>query len=216
MTQFPPTSGLPPAPPPNGNFPALQTPYSGAAIAGFVLSLLGCAGITAVLGFILGIVGIFSTRDGRRRGMGLAVAAIPISLITGALSIGLLLSTLAFGRGAAMLVQLPMFLNGDPAGLTQAATSIRELSSEDFKDSVSEQVLTDWLTQIAEEHGSLAELTDADAKDSTKAGDAIVFELDGKFTNGPANITVRFVFEGYVMKLDDIEIDGVSPASLAQ
>ena len=77
MTQF----GPPPVPPPGMAMPDARSdppPWSAAAIGAFVLSLLGFIGITAVLGLIFSIVGIVATRRGRRRGMGLAIAAIPI------------------------------------------------------------------------------------------------------------------------------------------
>ena len=83
-----------------------HSPWSVAAIAGLVLSLLGCSLIGAVLGLILGIVGITRTRGGRRRGMGLAIAAIPISLGTGLIGVFLGIGMVGLTRMAAEMEQL--------------------------------------------------------------------------------------------------------------
>ena len=215
MTRLPPTSVPPPVPAYSDSVPSGPKPYSGAAIAGFVLSLLGCAGITALLGFVLGIVGILSTRDGRRRGMGFAIAAIPISLITGGLSIGLLIGIATVARGVAVVVQLPIFLSGDTADFPRMAASIREFGSDDFKEAVSEETLTAWLAHVTDTHGKLNALTDPDDIEPVEAGNALEFNLKGRFAKGPADITVRFVLAGFSVELDDIEVDGFSPTPMA-
>ena len=89
MSQFSPPAGPPPGEMPEGDAVVMPRPksWSALAISGFVLSLVGCLGITAALGLVFGIAGILATRGRRKRGFGLAVAAIPISMLTGALSV---------------------------------------------------------------------------------------------------------------------------------
>jgi hypothetical protein len=79
---FPPPQGQPAYPPPA---PAPQQKFSGLAIAGFILSFFGGA-----LGLILSVVAIFKTGAGKKRGRGLAVAGVVISVIVTGLSIALL------------------------------------------------------------------------------------------------------------------------------
>ena len=44
----------------------------------------------------------------------------------------------------------------------------------------------------------------------------MVMNLQGKFTNGPALISIRFVPESLLsFKMDDLEIDGSSPRASA-
>ena len=56
--------------------------WSGFAIAGFVLSLLGLFGVGSVLGIIFGVLGRNRARTNGQRGEGLAIAAIIIGIVT--------------------------------------------------------------------------------------------------------------------------------------
>lgn len=71
-------------PPPGYGAPA-QAPNDGVSIAGFVLSLLCC---TSIIGLILGAVGLSRTKNGQRRGRGLAIAAVIIGIVGTLLFIG--------------------------------------------------------------------------------------------------------------------------------
>lgn len=64
--------------PPGGYGQPAQAPNDGVSIAGFVLSLLCC---TSIIGLILGFVGLSRTKNGQRRGRGLAIAAVIIGII---------------------------------------------------------------------------------------------------------------------------------------
>lgn len=211
MTQFQP----PPESPVGVSLPVYTPPpWSAAAIAGFVLSLLGCLGITALLGLVFGIVGTVSTRGGRRRGMGLAIAAIPISLVTGAFFVFSLIGVLVFGKGMAFVAQLPSVLDATPSEMGAAVSAVRRVASGDFNDSVSDETLEEWLKQVAAKHGRLAEIpTRSRVQPPPKPG-KIALNLEGKFVNGRTNITVTFNIKGLELRLDDIEIDGVSPRDL--
>lgn len=218
MTQFqqPPYGPGSPVGGPAGIPPGIHRPppWSAAAISGFVLSLLGCLGITAILGLILGITGIATTRGGRRRGLGLAIAAIPISLVTGALSIVLgmaMLMGISFGTLAA---RLPEVFEADSSTMDVAVDALREIGSDDFNETVSTETIRSWLGQVAVKHGKLVELVKPTPPGPTAPSDGKTFSMEAKFVNGPANITVTFGLENYRIKLHDIQVDGVSPRDL--
>jgi len=209
MTQFQP----PPPPTPYGAHAVgaqdATKRWSASAIAGFVLSLLGCTGIGAVLGLILGIVGIVVTRDGRRRGLGLAIAAIPISLLTGAMSVMIALSTVFFIGLKTIVEDLPTFLELDASGMAE----LRNLTTDDFDSEVTDEDFRNWLAQLGEKHGRLMPISIASAPPTTSQRDGkVVISLPGKFVNGSANISIALSREGVgELRIDDIEVDGVSP-----
>jgi hypothetical protein len=86
-TPPPPYGGPPPGYTPYGPGNAAAGKYSGMSIAGFVLSLVGtipCFWILqlpGLLGTIFGFIGLRQTKDGSRRGKGLAIAAVVIGLV---------------------------------------------------------------------------------------------------------------------------------------
>lgn len=228
MTQFqpPPTvpDGSPSAGPPPGGQEYMPSgtqaspsggpppPWSAAAIAGFVLSLLGCAGITALAGLILGVVGILKTRGGQRRGRGLAVAAIPISLVTGGLSVLLGMSVIVIARGKVVVDQLPTVLTADSTATAEAVSALRAITSQDFNADVTAEALQDWLKEVGARHGRLVEVpTLSPVQPTAPASGAKAMNFDGKFVSGPASITLTFKREGWNVKIDDLAVDGVSP-----
>lgn len=180
------------------------------AIAGFVLSLIGCVGVTAVLGFCLSIGGLIATRNRHLRGRGLAIAALPISLITGALSVVLVLVGWFFTRNIGVVfVQLPILLGPDPSAVNEALTVFREVCSGGFNEAVSEEAMRVWLKDIREAHGTLAEIQPAS---TGGPGGGIRLTWEGRFVNGPAPIELTLVVEKqWQIRLDDIAIDGLSP-----
>ncbi len=222
MTQFQP----PPYEPPLGqqsNYPAAYAPsapprWSAAAISAFILSLLGFLGVTAVLGLIFGIVGIVTTSGGRRRGMGFAIAAIPISLVTGALSI-LLLWVYFFGtRAMAIPTKLQAALGADSATVADSANALREIGSAAFNDEVSTEALQAWITRINAKHGKLTSASLDTDQMMAKTGDGSMYLIvKGKFVNGPAVIRLIFKAEQlWSLRIDDIDIGGSSPRGSAE
>jgi len=217
MTQFQPPP-FPPLPVQQDYDPSVYgttTPprWSAAAIGGFILSLLGFLGVTAVLGLIFGIVGIITTSGGRRRGMGLAIAAIPISLVTGLFSI-LLLSVVLLGtRAMTIPVKLQAALGADSASVADSVNAFREIGSAAFNDEVSTEALQAWITQIKSTHGTLtlASLDTDQMMSKTREG-SICLNVKGKFINGPAAIRLTFKDKDvWSLRIEDIEIDGSSP-----
>ena len=215
MTQFQP----PPQPPDDayagsGGPPLAGAPvkWSAAAVSGFILSFLGCTGIGAVFGLILGVIGIVVTRGGRRRGMGLAIAAIPISLITGLLA-------LAFGfaifAGLQMMARatdhLPAIIGGEVTSQADAADLLLSLTTDQLRAEVGPEKAQAWLAQVAEKHGKLVEVEPSRDGGQTPDGNPFL-SFGGKFVNGRANINIVFdaasVWTGALIA--DIEVDGVS------
>ena len=137
----------------------------------------------------------------------MAVAAIPISLVTGVLSI---LMLFAFQTGTSVRgvhKQLSVMLGGDTSRSAEAVEAFRELCSDDFNDAVSDEGLIAWLSATRAAHGTLASLQRAPAR----SGEAISFYWEGKFVKGMATIKTAFAFREWRLKLDDIEVDGSSP-----
>jgi len=209
MTQFQP----PPPPTPLGTHTAgaqaTSPRWSVSAIAGFVLSLLGCTGIGAILGLILGIVGIVVTRDGRRRGLGLAIAAIPISLVTGTLSVFIALGMFVAAAFLNITTKLPELLELDASGIGE----LRKLTTDDFDDEVADEDFRVWLAKVGEKHGKLISISLGTSPPTTSQRDGhTVFSFPGKFVNGNANISVVLSKGGIRdLRIDDVEVDGVSP-----
>jgi hypothetical protein len=214
MTQFQP-------PPPQGQYgspasygPSGLAPWSVAAITGFVLSLLG---VTAVFGLVLGIVGIITTGDGRRRGRGLAIAAIPISVVTGAICVLVIAGIFFATRAAALKSKLESALAADSSSFVGAADTLRELGSAKFNDEVSAEAMQAWLKQINAKHGKLTSAKlDPHQMMSWRPDGAMCLNVSGKFVNGPALIQLVFSQEkAWSLRIDDIDIGGSSPRGSA-
>lgn len=62
-------------------YPVPSRPFSGAAIASFVLSLLWLGGVGSLIALVLSIKAMRETRDGTHGGQGLAVAALILSIL---------------------------------------------------------------------------------------------------------------------------------------
>jgi hypothetical protein len=196
---------------PAQHFRPHQPSWSALAIAAFVCSLLGFLGFTAILGIILGIAGIVAARGGRKRGLGLAIAAIPISLVTGAISLFLVFAIVVASRMFALPEQLrPALVAEDPTS-AEAVAAIRGAADEGFNKDVSDEQLKAWLLKIRETHGKLVELKIDETMSSGSAGQGS-FNISGKFVNGPAAVHLTMRPEGVIsMKFHDIDIGGVSP-----
>jgi len=196
-----------------------RPPWSAAAITGFVLSWLGCTIIGAVLGLILGIVGITRTTRGRRRGLGLAIAAIPISLLTAVLGVAMGFGFLMATQAAVLTAQLPTAFRADAAGMSESVEALRGLCSDDFNESVNAVQLEGWLVQVAEDHGRLVEILSPPMGGSPPGpGGESILDLPVKFVNGRANVRItisRQEISKFRIAIDDIEVDGSSPRQFA-
>jgi hypothetical protein len=155
------------------------------------------------LGFVFGAVGIVATRGGRRRGQGLAIAAIPISLVTGFLSFLILISVLWMSKAVLMSRQLPDVWDAD---------SVWKIASDDFRQSVTEEELRDWLDTIGEKHGRLVEVLGIQPVRTAQLENGLALDLAAKFVNGRTNVRIVFSKTGLRhAKIKDIAVDGSSP-----
>ena len=213
MTQFsPPPPQVPgPAPvPTHPDRPDQPRSWSASAIGGFVLSLIGCVGVTAVLGLILAIVGVARTSGGVRRGRGLAIAAIPISVLTGVFSVFLLLGLLLAQSFMAQLNDVKAALSS--ADAASAAVALRGLCSDDFNATVSDDDLRRWVEEVRAKHGKLVNLGLSTSRPRPVPGEPRSLVLEAKFVNGPAALKIKLAREDLTHQtIDDIEIDGSSP-----
>lgn len=190
-----------PVPSPHG-----PQPWSASAIAGFVLSLVGCLGVTALAGLILGVVGIVKTSNGRRQGRGLAIAALPISLATGAVFLFVVLMGVRVNE---LIKRIPVVFTADISDQRTAVTLLRELGSTTFNNEFSAVRLQVWFDAVRTKHGRMVEM-DYLSTGTSDAGQATL-SFRAKFVKGPARIEAILQLEGLHFCLDDIRVDGVSP-----
>jgi len=187
--------------------------WSAAAIGGFVLSLLGFVGVTALLGLIFGIIGIAATRGGRRRGAGLAIAAVPISLVTGTIAVFLLRAVIMVTQMMEMPEKLEQVFVSTEASAPGAASALREIGSRSLNEAVEQAALEGWLGTIGRTHGKLVSValgTQKPVEFTAEGGFAM--NLKGKFVNGPADIRIVFGRDSLrPVRIDDIEVAGSSP-----
>lgn len=214
MTQF-----SPPPPPPPGSYPSSahtgypgdEPPFSAAAIAGFVLSFLGCAGVPAVLGLILGIVGISATRNRQRRGRGLAIAAIPLSIITGASSLFVVAALYFVLTASAVAQALPGMFSADETELARAIPAFRQSMTREFSEAVSEEQLRAWLVRVNEANGRLVGLSRPSFPQTSNESNSQSVLLTGKFVNGQRPVEIELKVAGLSFRIHDIRVGDSSP-----
>ncbi len=214
MTQPPPTGPYeqPPALPHGAATAVGPAPYSAAAIAALVLSLLGCLGFTAVLGLIFGVVGIVKTRGGVRRGAGLAIAAIPISIVTGLMSVAALMLFGALGNAMLVAMTLPDMYDVDGNVSAESLATFRGACTESFNAEVTADQLTAWFQSARAEHGALIELIPGGQPNSIPGTDRLVYPIRGKFVSGIQDIEITLrILPPISIKIDDITIAASSP-----
>lgn len=208
MDQPPPTSPVSAVP---EFVPAPDKPWSGLAIGGFVCSIIGCLPGVSIVGLILGVVGIVQTRGGRRRGFGLAVAAIPISLVTGVLGLTTVFATVAFADMNKAIERLAPLLAAEPATVKTAIANFRDQCTDEFNEHVDDDRFETWWRSIRKQHGPLTALP---KMSSTKASgqDYELRFAATRFVNGPASVTVtmRRISLAH-FSINDMAVDGVSP-----
>ncbi|MEK6677089.1 MAG: DUF4190 domain-containing protein [Planctomycetota bacterium] len=216
MTQMPP-------PPPSWQsygqdqsfVPDAQKRWSGTAIAAFVLAVLGCLGITAPIALVLGVFGIVATKGGKRRGMGLAIASIPIALVTGAAAVVIGLSLIVFGRFVATSVSFAEALQGDEASIVRFYDLAQEQMSDDFREKVSSERLGVWFKAVQAKHGKFQNMVGDPvpaASKSSERGTIIPIDMKAQFASGTVAFRIIILQKGWLdLGLDDIEIDGSSP-----
>ena len=123
--------------------PTAPAPLSGMAVAGFVSSVtICCPVLSPLLGFIFSVIGLMQTREGMRRGRGLAIAGLIISLLLVPLhGWGVIFG----GTLAVEMSRIPVAMIGLQTGEIDVALSeLYQLGSPELKSSVSEDEFVLW------------------------------------------------------------------------
>ena len=179
------------------------------AIVGFVLSFLL---FLAPLGVVLGIVGIFRTGRGSRRGRGLAIAAIPIGMVMSGFVAMIGVTGYHMFATVRRAAEIAAVLQTSSVRISEEATEFYDHQPRRFQLAVSRGDFEAWLAAAIQKHGSLQSV-----KPATRAVkiDPITREwtinLVGEFVNGSAHVGVVFAPPGAgEPQLRDISVDGVS------
>lgn len=214
MTQPPPTGSYEPHSAPPSDAEPLQgpPPYSASAIAAFVLSLLGCLGVTAVLGLIFAVVGLLTTRGGARRGAGFAIAAIPISIVTGLMAFVLVAVAWQGVQTTKIALDLPAVYDVDGGIAPDALAKLRGVFTESFNAEVSAEKLAAWFESIRTEYGVLVELQANGKLTPIPNTDRWTYRMTGKFVSGTQSVEVIMrVVPPFAFQIDDVVVAGASP-----
>ncbi|HEY3244407.1 MAG TPA: hypothetical protein VGM03_13760 [Phycisphaerae bacterium] len=219
MSQFnppsPPAAGPPVVGP--GYLPTdgyQRPPLSVAAVVGFVSSLLFCIPVVAPLvGIISGLVGVFTTAGGKRRGQWMAIAAIPIALLVGA------------GQGAVGYLGVRMFVQSfqaerryvrplfESGGDTAAkVANLYPHTSRRFQQRISQEQLAAWVEQVRAKHGTLQSARPTEQPLTSDAQGRMVISIAGSFSKGSAPYSIALLPQLHIV-IDDITVDGQSPLS---
>jgi hypothetical protein len=186
---------------------AAQPPWSVAAIAAFIASFLGCLLVPALLGLVLGIIGIVQSSGGKRRGMGLAIAALPISVVTAAIGVfGVFMGIIAMNF-VAITSSLPQIFD-ESQGEEAMLAAFRDIASERLSLAVDDDAFRDWIERVTDERGKLVEI-EPPKRQGQPSGTVAEIPLIGKFVNEDAEILIVVDFSNLLdPRLDNIAVDG--------
>ncbi|MCZ6651478.1 MAG: DUF4190 domain-containing protein [Planctomycetota bacterium] len=137
--------------------PAGSAPMSIMAVVGFVSSLMVCCPVLSpLLGLIFSLVGLSQTKGGVRRGRGLAIAGLIISIVVIPLQgLGIPMVT----ERVMGLVRIGIASNAFQAGDIDAGIAAwYDLASPDLKSAVTEDEFEAWINAEFKKHGGLQSL----------------------------------------------------------
>jgi hypothetical protein len=183
---------------------------STAALVGFVSSLVICIPLlTQLLGAILGIFGVVQTSGGRRRGRGLAIAAICISLSAAVVwgGAGFAGYTLITSAKAILTDTKPLFSSPE-ADLQTAVSRLRDAHfSARLKLRVDEQAVQDFARQVIARHGRLKGFRPGDPPLApTPNGQGLELHVVGLFATSTADITFVIGRNGLALEIDNVTV----------
>ncbi len=184
--------------------------WSVAAITGFIFAFLL---VLAPLGILLGIVGLFRTRGGQRKGRGLSIAAIPIGLAVSAFTGLVILSVWYFREGMQAADAATTFLKTSIVHVPEQALDFHTAAAQRFQLAVSAEELEAWLRNVVTTHGSLQnKTTSRDRLFEIAPDQSTIYHFTGQFVNGAAHIAVTIGRpDGVHPEVFDISVDGKSP-----
>ncbi len=191
--------------------PTGPAPMSGMAVAGFVSSVtICCPVLSPLLGLIFSIVGLAQTKGGARRGRGLAIAGLVISLLIMPLQgwgvptlVGIVKGYLGIAMSAAA------FQGGDTNGGISAWYA---MGSPELKAAVTEEEFAKWIKEEFTKLGGLQGLQIDQAQTGERSADNNYDRLawQAKFPDGTEVIFIEFSTSAWGrMYLEDVIIDGV-------
>ncbi len=215
MSQF--DSSQPPSFPEQQNafdavmMPTGPAPLSGMAVAGFVSSVtICCPVLSPLLGFIFSVIGLMQTREGMRRGRGLAIAGLIISLLIVPLHGWVVI---AGGTLAVEMTRIPVAMIGLQTGEIDVALSeLYQLGSPDLKSRVGEDEFVEWVRAEFSARGGLQKIAQDVHQPAGPSPDGqhIRMRWAAEFAEGRIVITtdLRFDIWGHV-SLENLIIDEV-------
>ncbi len=200
--------------------PIIFARFAGAEgmIMGGLTGLVG-----GLLAMVLGIVGIVRTRrrtdagsevglpPRRRRGRGVAIAAIPIGLVAGVLQVAVGASLYRMQVSLQFSEKALKLLGTSSSNIEEAVDDwYAEKTSARFQAACSPEKLAGWLRETLAERGQIQHVKkDRNFLEVTPT--AFVVKLNGNFVNGGAPLRVHVGIEGMEPKVVDIEVGGSSP-----
>lgn len=180
--------------------------WSAAAITGFVMSFLL---VLAPLGIILGIVGMVRTWGGKRRGMGLSIAAIPIGLIVA------MFTTIVIVKGVVMFAVMAAGKDSTKMwrvsriNIAAEASEFYDVMSPRFRAKMTEEAFQAWATGVSTKHGALQAVRRAKNVIVPTGDGRYVVHFTGDFVNGSANIAMTIGLKNnWTPEIDNIDVDG--------
>ena len=159
------------------------------ALIGFICSFLL---FLAPIGVILGIIGIIVTRGGRRRGRGLAIAAIPIGVLMSLFVVVLTVSAFAVWESMKTATAATKILKTSTVHVHETADEFYTAQDERFRLAVAQPQFEAWVAGVIKKHGSLQNVklaTESPPKANPQTGEWS-FNFVGEFVNGTALVTV--------------------------
>ena len=151
----------PPAPPPDAfdaeMMPTGPAPMSVTAVVGFVSSVIVCCPVLSpLLGLIFSLIGLSRTKGGVRRGRGLAIAGLIISIVV--IPMQGLAIPMVIGRAKGLIpiaVATTAFQSGD---IDKGIAAWYDLASDDLKSAMTEDEFAAWINAEFKKHGGLQSL----------------------------------------------------------
>lgn len=183
-------------------------PMSGMAVAGFVSSVTVCCPVfSPLLGLIFSLVGLSQTQGGARRGRGLAIAGLIISLLVVPLQGWIMIAVGTIAGGISNLGSSVNELQG--GNLDIALSKLYKLGSNDLRSSISEDDFAKWVRSEFLSRGGLQSIVLVAEQPLVPSPDqeSIRIQWSAKFVEGTTLILMDLGFDNWGhMKIKNILI----------
>lgn len=173
-----------------------QRPWSSLSIAAFVMSFTL---ILSPLAFIFGVAGILRTSGGRRKGLPLAITALPVSILFSVFLVLILLALVFFWNIAFVTKNVESVLRAEIDASTVAA--FRQIATEELNAAVSDEEIQAWFARVRDEQGKLTSKLSMPKEPNVDEELGIMnFEYNARFVNGDGIIELSFTPSGLFKK----------------